>query len=465
MIRRRLAALAAGASLALGAVWVAAAPGSADDHCPDPGVDGVAHWIVRSGDTMSSIASACDVPLGVVTAANRTTHPDPNVIVAGDVVHVPVAAPAYVSTTTTSTTVAPSTTEAPATTTVPPTSAPTTTSTTTTTTTTTSTSTSTTTTVAPATTSTTTTTTTPTTTTSTTVPSGDLFFEDFATPESLDRFRFGVYHRNLDVGGPVDWNTPYEWPGDHQATGSYTCGDPTTSRDLFFQANIGDGPTSFLPAHYEHRLENSVYWCPNGTGHMMTSMGDVEVGYSIVSFSPKQTFADVTEVSFDVNLTDLGNRQWWKVGVLSTSACPVDGAHTDWIDTGCMYSDVGASDTQPNVGSPDSLATSNRLIASWGGGLSAGHPGGLKIGNTSTNVVANPTPTDKATRHPVVLRDNGNGTVTFQVGASQVTRNGSFPACPCRVVVFDHNYTPDKNEAGPGVQFGYTWHWDTFRVR
>ena len=37
---------------------------------------------------------------------------------------------------------------------------------------------------------------------------------------------------------------------------------------------------------------------------------------------------------------------------------------------------------------------------------------------------------------------------------------GSFPECPCRVVFYDHDYTPNKNEFGPGVQHGYTYHWD-----
>ena len=181
----------------------------------------------------------------------------------------------------------------------------------------------------------------------------------------------------------------------------------------------------------------------------MTAMGDVD-GYSIVAFSPKQTFDDVSSVEFDVNLTDLGNRQWWKVGVLSTSNCPA-------LDIRCMYSDVDAADL------PTNLATPGRLIASWAGGLSGGYPGGMKIGNTSTSGGFD-AGSDKMTRHPVSLVDNGNGSVTFTVAGVSRTVAGSFPQCPCRVVFYDHNYTPNKNEFGPGVQDGYTWHWDNIII-
>jgi hypothetical protein len=87
----------------------------------------------------------------------------------------------------------------------------------------------------------------------------------------------------------------------------------------------------------------------------------------------------------------------------------------------------------------------------------------MKIGNTGTSTGSNPTPTDKATRHPVSLIDNKNGTVTFTVAGVSVTRAGSFPACPCRVVFYDHKYTPNKMDGGPPR--GYTWHWDNIVVR
>lgn len=294
----------------------------------------------------------------------------------------------------------------------------------------------TTTTVTPTSTTTTTvepTTTLPSTTTTTVPPPSVGFVETFDTAASLDRFDFHVYHRNADDLG---WYgaSGGTWTGDHDLS----CGPPDTQRTLRFSARDGQAT----------RVANSVYWCPNGGGHFMTSMGDVE-SYSVVAFSPRQTFDSVRSVSIDVNLTDLGNRQWLKFGVVSASQCST-------LNIRCMFSDVAASNL------PTSLATSTRLIASWGGGASAGHPGGLKIGNTGTTGQFS-AGSDKMTRHPVSLVDNGNGTVTFTVAGVSRTASGSFPACPCRVVFYDHNYTPDKSEFGYPI--GHTWHWDNVVVR
>jgi hypothetical protein len=184
-------------------------------------------------------------------------------------------------------------------------------------------------------------------------------------------------------------------------------------------------------------------------------VGDTS-GYSIGWFSPNQTFSSVREVDFDVNLTDLKDRQWWKVGVVSearyNSTC---NGSCCGPAPGFLVSGVGSDDL------PTSLATSDLFAATWSGGASAGYPGGMKIGNTNTNATSNPTPNDKMTRHPVRLVDNRNGTITFTVAGVSATANGSFPACPCRVVFYDHNYTPDKD----GTPQGHTWHWDNIIVQ
>ena len=260
-----------------------------------------------------------------------------------------------------------------------------------------------------------------------------MFVETFDGNGGLNNLDTHVFHRNVDIHD-YDGFSGGNWTGDHDLN----CGSPDTQRALRF--NGKDSQTT--------RRANSFYTCRD---HMMTAMGDVE-NYSIVAFGPAEVFSNVSSVNVDVNLTDLGNRQWWKIGVLSTRDCPA-------LDKRCMYSDVAAADLSTD------LATSGRLIASWSGGLSAGYPGGLKIGNTQTSASFS-AGNDKATRHPVSLIDNGNGTVTFKVANRSATVNGSFPACPCRVVFYDHNYTPDKSppETGKPV-IGYTWHWDNIVVK
>ncbi len=278
-------------------------------------------------------------------------------------------------------------------------------------------------------------------------PVGTQFVETFDNNTGGDRFDYWVYHRNIDRYGESYGYSYGNWNGDHDNN----CNGPDTQRPLSF--NPGDNQA--------RRVSQSVYVCKN---HMMTSMGDVEA-YSIVTFSPKQVFPSVSSVCFDVNLTDLGNAQWWKVGVVSEAkynSIRRDGGLYDV--PGFMAADVEASGVEA------SLATNDMLVATWAGGVSAGWPGGLKIGNTPSNVMSNPAPNDVATRFPVCLEDNGNNTVTFTVAGSSFTTAGSFPAGRARVVFYDNSYEPDQtciyaNTNCSGGEVVHTsWHWDNIAV-
>ena len=82
-------------------------------------------------------------------------------------------------------------------------------------------------------------------------------------------------------------------------------------------------------------------------------------------------------------------------------------------------------------------------------------------------------------RYRHVLRDNGDGTISFGIaeGANGtdmhwVTTAGTFPDGPVRVVVAFHNYTGTKSGNGPGHDGnvspstgGFTWHWDNLVVK
>lgn len=258
-----------------------------------------------------------------------------------------------------------------------------------------------------------------------------LFYEDFTGNTGIENFNTHVFQRNMDIHNYAGWGGG-TWEGDHDLN----CGSPDTHRTLRY--TVGDSQTI--------RKANSFYNCVD---HMMTAMGDVD-GYSMVMFSPKTVFDNVSEVSWDVNLTDLGNRQWFKVGVISDYA-PWPTGH----GTAYSFSDVGASDVPDMVGS-------NRLIASWSG--PGFYPAGMRIGHDK-GPTSNPSPNDKRTRHPSWLRDNGNGTITLSIAGKTMTSPGSFPDCPCRVVFYDHKYTPDKSVAEQGKPIlGYTLHWDNIKV-
>ncbi len=253
------------------------------------------------------------------------------------------------------------------------------------------------------------------------------FFEDFSGNTGLERFDRHVFHRNVDIHNYAGASGG-SWTGDHDTA----CGSPDTQRSLAWRNSDSQST----------RQANALYACRD---HLMTAMGDVD-GFSMVTFAPKPTFDDITRVCIDVNLTDLGARQWWKIGVLSTSL--YDSTYRGV--PGYLLSDVAASDVADIVGS-------DRLIASWGG--VGAHPAKLRIGH-DVGPTANPSPDDKATRHQACLTDNRNGTVSFTVAGTSMTSRGSFPPGPKRVVFYDQNYTPDKD--GP-VQ-GHTWHWDNVIV-
>jgi hypothetical protein len=319
----------------------------------------------------------------------------------------------------------------------------------------------TTTTVAPTTTTTVapTTTTTVAPTTTTQPPVGSQFIETFDGNSGLNRFTWGVYHRHvthIEVGTPEPTNGADnnagiggDWTADHDLA----CGDAHTQRPMTvsFQQDT-TGANGWRPL-VDTNVEQLVYVCRD---HVMSTMGDIS-GFSVLWFSPKVVFSDVNSVSFDVNLTNLGDRKWWKVGVVS-DALYNSSYGSGWngavVVPGHVVSDVGSSDLDGTMVGPD------RLIATWSGGASTAGRQGMAVGSTKVPCGAD-AGTDKMTRFPVSFVDNGNGTVTFTVQGSSCTTAGSFPACPCRVVFYDQNYNPDKD----GVPIGHTWHWDNIVVR
>jgi hypothetical protein len=263
------------------------------------------------------------------------------------------------------------------------------------------------------------------------------FVETFDGNQGLQRFDAGVWHRD-----PYGVET-VQWPGDHDAN----CGSPATSRTIH-KGSSGGTVTQYPAGEY-------FYMCAD---HLMDAIGDTS-GYSIGWFSPKQVFDHVDSVAFDVNLTNLGDRKWWKVGVVSLSTY-----NTTWNGSCCgpaqgfLFADVGAA-ALPGLEGP------GRLIATWGEDCTSNCVGRLfGVGGNHRAGQTNTDPNDKITRHPVTLVDNHNGTVTFTVAGVAVTQEGAFPACPCRVVLYDHNYTPNKS-FWPRVPNPYTWHWDSVVVR
>jgi hypothetical protein len=237
----------------------------------------------------------------------------------------------------------------------------------------------------------------------------------------LERLNSGLWHRDPYM---VDQT---EWQGDHDLN----CGGPDTTRTV-----------------HRSNPSESFYMCKD---HLMTSVGDTS-GSSIAWLSPNMSFNSVTEVSFNINLTNLGMRKWWKVGIVSEALWnSTTNSQCCGVAPGFLHLDGSVDDDQ-------------QLWFTW----NENQPHGLLQIGTNVGpfpgVQANPAPTDKATRFPVSVRDNKNGTVTFTVAGQSLTLANALPQCPCRVVLTDENYTPNK-ATDQQVSNPYTWHWDNIVVR
>jgi hypothetical protein len=257
--------------------------------------------------------------------------------------------------------------------------------------------------------------------------SGAAFAETFTGNTGMDHFRRGVFQRNADSVPQWLGASGGTWQGDHPI-GCSNPGDPYTTRTLTWNAD----------ETMAQRVATAFYNCND---HMMTSMGDVE-SYSVVWFSPNQTFTNIHRVCWDVNLTNMGNRQWWEVSVqpvsapdLTISAGLVEASHLPVYDSAAVVVSIG-NDHKLSVGNA-------QLATAWDAG------------------------TDKATRFQHCLVDNRNGTSTVTqqrpTGTVSLTTNKPFPSGPIEVIFKAHDYTPDKSEL-PFQRPAYTWHWDNILI-
>jgi hypothetical protein len=260
-------------------------------------------------------------------------------------------------------------------------------------------------------------------TTTVTPPSTDgTFVADFTGNTGLEQFETGVFHR-------ADERKIESWTADHDAS----CGDPSTQRVVHAAAP-----------------HESFFLCRD---HLMTSVGDV-AGYSIGWFTPRQTFQRGvhTQVSWDVNVTDLGGRQWWEVSI-----SPVTSPYLATVDWVAAVANIDAYDDQTIAVGKGPLGNDGSIFTQGTGRdpLDWRHV----CDNTQFAVDAEGCGS-KAIRRTFTVTDNLDGTITVDFLGERYTYPGSFPK-QFKVYFKDHNYTPDKD----GVPVGHTWHWDNIVVR
>ena len=290
---------------------------------------------------------------------------------------------------------------------------------------------------------------------------GGLFAEDFVDGGSKSRFDFGIYHR-----GEIPM-TFEDWLGDHPVTGpNDECGPPEQKRVV----HRGERANGFN--------DEWIYRCvPGGDlgkAHLMTSIGDT-APYSIGGFAPAEEFVGVREVRWDVNLTDLGGRQWVEVAIVPADVFDFQNLPcASWVvDCGTAnYFELGA------VGAKWDGAKARYIVTLDDSYQQAhGDPGyncetcpqaaGRYFG--FDYAADDPALTSLRIRRHNYFRDNGDGTLTWglelQDGSfDELTVPGSFPHGPVRVVFKDHNYTPTKDVQTRLPELTFTWHWDNIAV-
>jgi hypothetical protein len=258
------------------------------------------------------------------------------------------------------------------------------------------------------------------------------FVETFDGNRGMRRFDFGVWHRD-DV-----LVANRSWPGDHDLE----CGTPDTQRVI----ERSDWRRSF-------------YTCRD---HLMSSVGDTS-GYSIAYFRPRRTFTrgDVTTVSWDVNSTYLGSRQWWEVMIQPAGSTLHDAAKQSVDGTACD----GACTTVDWLAGVFGLAPyGSEDIVVGSGPFGQDTPRYRGEALTSQHLCGDDALDPEGCREKHIRRtwsvtDNMDGTLTIRFLDNAWEVQGRFPD-RFEVVFKDHSYTPDKD----GPVAGYTWHWDNIAI-
>ncbi len=303
-------------------------------------------------------------------------------------------------------------------------------------------------------------------------PDGGVVFScDFATACPLDQF---VQFRD-------SWVVSYlTGEADHGIADGATIDHPVCT-----------APEETRTWQREHPYQLSYRCLPGGDpelAHQMSVVPDTS-GYTWTGAAPDQVFEDVRRVSFTVNMTAAGIRNFWELSVI-----PADEA---WVDAmPCIpvlpcndrydYDDIGAIGFGNNDadGSGFTIATPSRPN---------GHQ--YDLFNASADaagdiVFAECAPSadicfsaaiqwdqvEVRPRFPVVIEDRDDG-----LWFGQEDLDGTFywvtlpgqhlPDGPVRVVLKFHGYTPTKEGNGPGFagnvsasEGGFTWHWDDLVV-
>ena len=275
-------------------------------------------------------------------------------------------------------------------------------------------------------------------------PGGVQFSEDFTTDQ---RARFD-WRLQTTVEPPSG-----DFLGEHDM--SMPCGSPTTYR------TVRQPVLEWGRSHTNVDVSNSelVWWCAPGNdtakGHMMTALDTGSI--ATLSFSPKQTFNNVTRVCWDQNMSNLGEGKWINVFVVPAadvathggdlayaagSGLPFGGIPMRLPPTALDFTWIRGSVEANKI---DAAGNYVKVLDQW----KSYSPGGVATESASRYTIC----LDSGANRVTLKRPDGT-TDTYPLGAS-------FPTGAVRVIWQDASYNPTKHN---GDAHSLTWHWDNFQI-
>jgi hypothetical protein len=204
------------------------------------------------------------------------------------------------------------------------------------------------------------------------------------------------------------------------------------------------------------------WWCaPSGDpskGHFMTALDTNDI--ATLSFTPKQTFNNVTQVCWDQNMNDLGEAKWVNVFVVPANDIAAHGGNFSYAAVSGL--EFGGIDRMPPAGSFDFTWLRGSTFANkWG--PNATHTETMNFwASTSPHGMVPKGPLDSAPRFRICLTSGGNMVINRPDGTTDTRAIGTtFPSGAVKVIFQDASYSPTKHN---GYTDRLSWHWDNISV-
>jgi hypothetical protein len=179
-----------------------------------------------------------------------------------------------------------------------------------------------------------------------------------------------------------------------------------------------------------------------------------------LSFTPKQSFNNVTQVCWDQNMNNLGEAKWINVFVVPAADIPANGGNYSYAAVSGLP--FGGIDHIPPAGSFDFTWIRGSTFANkWGSGGSHTETMNFWASYFPKGMVPDG-PLDSAPRFRICLTSGGNMVINRPDGTTDTRAIGTtFPTGAVKVIFQDASYNPTKHN---GTVDDLTWHWDNISI-